>query len=101
MLNGSSICTRSSAPLFGRQVKSESSFGALTIGVSRSTSCSRLRVSRNGLRCRVFGFPGEHAMDEWHVGEIRVTRILEMCDPLRTASEWFPDCTDEALEPHL
>jgi len=40
-------------------------------------------------------------MDEWHIGEIRVTRILEMCDPLRTPSEWFPDCTDEALEPHL
>ena len=24
-----------------------------------------------------------------------------MCDPLRTPSEWFPDCTPEALEPHL
>ena len=41
-------------------------------------------------------------MDEWSIGDIRVTRILEMCDPVpRTPSEWFPDCTDEALEPHL
>jgi glyoxylase-like metal-dependent hydrolase (beta-lactamase superfamily II) len=40
-------------------------------------------------------------MDDWRIGDIRVTRILEMCDPLRTPSEWFPDCTDEALEPHL
>lgn len=40
-------------------------------------------------------------MDDWYIGDIRVTRILEMCDPLRLPSEWFPDCTDEALEPHL
>jgi glyoxylase-like metal-dependent hydrolase (beta-lactamase superfamily II) len=40
-------------------------------------------------------------VDEWRIGNIRVTRILEMCEPLRTPSEWFPDCTDEALEPHL
>ena len=40
-------------------------------------------------------------MDEWKIGNIQVTRILEMCDPLRLPSEWFPDCTDEALEPHL
>lgn len=40
-------------------------------------------------------------MDEWRIGNIRVTRILELCDPIRTPSEWFPDCTDEALEPHL
>ena len=40
-------------------------------------------------------------MDDWRIGNIRVTRILEMCDPLRTPAEWFPDCTDEALEPHL
>lgn len=40
-------------------------------------------------------------MDEWRIGDVRVTRILEMCDPLRTPSEWFPDCTKEALEPHL
>jgi glyoxylase-like metal-dependent hydrolase (beta-lactamase superfamily II) len=24
-----------------------------------------------------------------------------MCDPLETVTEWFPDCTDEALEPYL
>ncbi|RWK66818.1 MAG: MBL fold metallo-hydrolase [Mesorhizobium sp.] len=41
------------------------------------------------------------SMDDWRIGDIRVTRILEMCDPLRTPTEWFPDCTDEALEPHL
>src|SRR5262245_31596572 len=41
------------------------------------------------------------SMDEWRIGDIRVTRILEMCDPLRTPSEWFPDCTDEAIKPHL
>ena len=40
-------------------------------------------------------------MDDWRIGDIRVTRILETCDPLVTPSEWFPDCTDEALEPHL
>ena len=40
-------------------------------------------------------------MVDWRIGNIRVTRILEMCDPLRTPSEWFPDCTDEALKPHL
>lgn len=40
-------------------------------------------------------------MDEWRIGDIRVTRILEMCDPLRLPSEWFPDCTAEAIEPHL
>lgn len=40
-------------------------------------------------------------MDDWRIGDIRITRILEMCDPLRTPSEWFPDCTAEALEPHL
>lgn len=40
-------------------------------------------------------------MDDWKIGSIRVTRILEMCDPLRTPSEWFPDCTDEALGTHL
>lgn len=40
-------------------------------------------------------------MDDWKIGSIRVTRILEMCDPLRTPSEWFPDCTDEALGSHL
>ena len=40
-------------------------------------------------------------MDDWRIGNIRVTRILEMCDPLRTPYEWFPDCTEEALKPHL
>ncbi len=40
-------------------------------------------------------------MDDWRIGKIRVTRILEMCDPLRTPFEWFPDCTEEALKPHL
>ncbi|MGX5843091.1 MBL fold metallo-hydrolase [Mesorhizobium sp. ArgA1] len=40
-------------------------------------------------------------MDDWRIGNIWVTRILEMCDPLRTPSEWFPDCTDEAIKPHL
>lgn len=40
-------------------------------------------------------------MDEWKIGNIRVTRILEMCDPLRTPFEWFPDCTEDALKPHL
>ena len=32
------------------------------------------------------------SMDDWRIGDIRVSRILEMCDPLRTPSEWFPDC---------
>ncbi len=40
-------------------------------------------------------------MDDWKIGSIRVTRILEMCDPLQTPSEWFPDRTNEALGPHL
>jgi glyoxylase-like metal-dependent hydrolase (beta-lactamase superfamily II) len=40
-------------------------------------------------------------VDHWKIGGIHVTRILEMCDPLETPAEWFPDCTDEALEPHL
>ena len=41
-------------------------------------------------------------MDDWRIGNIRVTRILEMCDPLwGTPYEWFPDCTEEALKPHL
>ena len=40
-------------------------------------------------------------MDDWRIGNIRVTRILEMCDPLRTPFEWFPDCTEEALKSHL
>jgi glyoxylase-like metal-dependent hydrolase (beta-lactamase superfamily II) len=40
-------------------------------------------------------------MDSWKIGNIRVTRILEMSDPLRTAAEWFPDSTDEAIRPHL
>ena len=40
-------------------------------------------------------------MDSWKIGSIRVTRILEMSDPLRTPAEWFPDSTDEALRPHL
>ncbi len=40
-------------------------------------------------------------MDTWKIGNIKVTRILEMCDPLRTPSEWFPDCSEEALKPHL
>jgi glyoxylase-like metal-dependent hydrolase (beta-lactamase superfamily II) len=41
------------------------------------------------------------SMDDWRIGNIRVARILEACDPLRTPYEWFPDCTAEALEPHL
>lgn len=44
---------------------------------------------------------GGNTLDNWKIGQIQITRILEMCDPLRTPSEWFPDCTDEALEPHL
>jgi glyoxylase-like metal-dependent hydrolase (beta-lactamase superfamily II) len=40
-------------------------------------------------------------MDSWRIGNIRVTRILEMLDPLRTPAEWFPDSTDEAIRPHL
>ncbi len=40
-------------------------------------------------------------MDKWRIGNIEVTRILEMCDPLRTPAEWFRDCTEEALKPHL
>ncbi len=40
-------------------------------------------------------------MDDWKIGNIRVTRILEMCDPLRTPYELFPDCNEEALRPHL
>src|SRR5262245_47439959 len=40
-------------------------------------------------------------MDVWRIGNIWVTRILEMCDPLRTPSEWFPDCTEDAIKPHL
>lgn len=40
-------------------------------------------------------------MDEWRIGDVWVTRILEMCEPLRTPSEWFPDSTEEAIKPHL
>lgn len=40
-------------------------------------------------------------MDDWAIGDIRVTRILETCSALATPFEWFPDCTDAALEPHL
>jgi glyoxylase-like metal-dependent hydrolase (beta-lactamase superfamily II) len=40
-------------------------------------------------------------MNEWRLGNTEVTRILEMSNPLRTPAEWFPDCTDEALAPHL
>ncbi len=40
-------------------------------------------------------------MDKWQIGNIKVTRILEMCDPLRKPTEWFPECTDEAIAPHL
>lgn len=40
-------------------------------------------------------------MDDWNIGNIRVTRILEMCGPMGTPPEWFPDCTAEALAPHL
>ena len=40
-------------------------------------------------------------MDSWKIGDIRVTRILEMSDPLRTPAEWFPDSPDEAIRPHL
>jgi glyoxylase-like metal-dependent hydrolase (beta-lactamase superfamily II) len=40
-------------------------------------------------------------MDDWRIGDIRITRILEMCDPFWAPSEWFPDCTAEALAPHL
>jgi glyoxylase-like metal-dependent hydrolase (beta-lactamase superfamily II) len=40
-------------------------------------------------------------VDTWVVGNVRVTRILEMCDPLRTPSEWFPDSSSEAIAPHL
>jgi glyoxylase-like metal-dependent hydrolase (beta-lactamase superfamily II) len=40
-------------------------------------------------------------MDEWRIGDVLITRILEMCEPLRTPSEWFPDSTEEAIRPHL
>lgn len=40
-------------------------------------------------------------MDSWGVGNVQVTRIQEMCEPLRTPSEWFPDSSPEAIEPHL
>ncbi len=40
-------------------------------------------------------------MDGWRIGNIQVTRILEMSHPLGTPSDLFPDCTEEALEPHL
>jgi glyoxylase-like metal-dependent hydrolase (beta-lactamase superfamily II) len=40
-------------------------------------------------------------VDTWVVGNVQVTRILEMCDPLRTPSEWFPDSSPEAIAPHL
>ena len=39
--------------------------------------------------------------DSWKVGARNVIRILEMCDLLRTPSDLFPDCTDEALEPYV
>jgi hypothetical protein len=35
-------------------------------------------------------------MDEWKIGNIRVTRILEMCGPLRTPFEWFADSDEVA-----
>jgi len=40
-------------------------------------------------------------MDSWRIGDVQVTRILEMRHPLGMPTDLFPDCTDEALEPHL
>lgn len=40
-------------------------------------------------------------MDSWNIGDVSVTRILEMSGPPVKPSEWFADCTDEAIGPHL
>jgi glyoxylase-like metal-dependent hydrolase (beta-lactamase superfamily II) len=44
---------------------------------------------------------GDASVDNWKIGAIHVTRILEMCDPMRTPAQWFPDSTPEAIDPHL
>ncbi len=40
-------------------------------------------------------------MDSWRIGEISVSRVLEMEERFREPTEMFPDATEEALEPHL
>ena len=40
-------------------------------------------------------------MDRWQVGDVSVTRVLEMVERYAKPQTMFPDATPEALEPHL
>lgn len=40
-------------------------------------------------------------VNEWRIGDVRVTRVEEMSRPVSRPAEWFTDYNAEELEPHV